>query len=122
MTKGEGHPTSSENRAMPRSLLLTGYGLTRRDFADVVVSGRRVALHPSARRGMTASRRVVERMIREKRLVYAVTTGVGSLSTEHIDPAQARKLQLNVVRSHCCGVGEPLNIAETRGLMLLRAN
>jgi len=61
-------------------------------------------------------------MIREKRLVYAVTTGVGSLSTEHIDPAQARKLQLNVVRSHCCGVGEPLDVAETRGLMLLRAN
>jgi histidine ammonia-lyase len=107
---------------MPRSLLLTGHDLTRRDFAEVVVSGRRVALHPSARRAMTASRRVVERMIGEKGLVYAVTTGVGSLSTEHIDPAQARKLQLNVVRSHCCGVGDPLDIAETRGLMLLRAN
>ncbi len=107
---------------MPRTLLLTGHDLTRRDFADVVLSGRRVTLHASARRTMSASRRVVERMIREKRLVYAVTTGVGSLSTEHIDPTQARQLQLNVVRSHCCGVGEPLDIAETRGLMLLRAN
>src|SRR5215469_2862786 len=104
---------------MPSTLLLTGHDLTRQDFADVVLSGKRAALHTKSRRAMSASRRVVERMIREKRLVYAVTTGVGSLSTEHIDPSQARKLQLNVVRSHCCGVGEPLNIVETRGLMLL---
>jgi len=107
---------------MSSTLLLTGRDLTRDDFAEVVLNGRRVALHASARRAMTASRRVVERMIREKRLVYAVTTGVGSLSTEHIDSADARALQLNVVRSHCCGVGEPLGVAETRGLLLLRAN
>ncbi len=107
---------------MARTLLLNGRNLTRGDFADVVLGGRRVGLHPDARRAMLASRRIVERMIREKRVVYAVTTGVGSLSTEHIDPAQARQLQLNVVRSHCCGVGEPLTIPETRGLLLLRAN
>src|SRR5271169_4570824 len=107
---------------MPKTLLLTGHDLTRQDFADVVLQGRRVGLHASARRAMSASRHVVERMIRERRVVYAVTTGVGSLSTEHIDPAQARQLQLNVVRSHCCGVGEPLDIEETRGVMLLRAN
>jgi len=107
---------------MTRTLLLNGHDLTRQDFADVVVDGRRVGLHPDARRAMIASRRVVERMIREKQVVYAVTTGVGSLSTEHIDPAQARQLQLNVVRSHCCGVGDPLSMPETRGLLLLRAN
>jgi histidine ammonia-lyase len=107
---------------MPKTLLLTGHDLTRQDFAEVALRGRRVALHASARRAMKASRHVVERMIREKRIVYAVTTGVGGLSTEHIDPGQARKLQLNVVRSHCCGVGEPLDVAETRGVMLLRAN
>ena len=107
---------------MSRSLFLNGRDLTRRDFAEVVLGGRLVSLHPSARRAMIASRRVVERAIREKRVVYAVTTGVGSLSSEHIDPAQARDLQLNVVRSHCCGVGEPLSVAETRGLLLLRAN
>jgi histidine ammonia-lyase len=107
---------------MSRLVLLTGSDLTRQDFADIVQRGRPVGLSPKARRAMTASRRVVERAIREKRVVYAVTTGVGSLSTERIDPAQARQLQLNVVRSHCCGVGEPLSIAETRGLLLLRAN
>jgi len=107
---------------MPRTVLLNGHDLTRQDFADVVLGGRRIGLHPDARRAMIASRRVVDRMIREKQVVYAVTTGVGSLSTEHIDPAQARQLQLNVVRSHCCGVGDPLSVPETRGLLLLRAN
>src|SRR5437762_3309336 len=61
-------------------------------------------------------------MVREKNVVYGVTTGVGSLSTERIDPAQARRLQLNIVRSHACGVGELLDAAETRALLLLRAN
>jgi histidine ammonia-lyase len=71
---------------------------------------------------MEHSRALVERLIAEKQTVYGVTTGVGSLSTERIHPEQARQLQLNIVRSHACGVGEPLDVAETRGLLLLRAN
>ncbi len=107
---------------MPRTLLLNGANLTRRDFYDVVLKGRRVALAPRARRAMMKSRAVVERMIAEKRVVYGVTTGVGSLSTERIEPQQVRELQLNLIRSHACGVGEPLDAEETRGLLLLRAN
>lgn len=107
---------------MSSTLWLTGRHLTRQDFYEVVLEGRRVALHPRARRAMERSRAVVERMIRQKRTVYAVTTGVGSLASERISVRHARELQLNVVRSHACGVGEPLDRAETRGLMLLRAN
>jgi len=107
---------------MARPLLLTGHNLTRRDFYDVVLRNRRVSLAPRARRAMEHSRALVERLIAEKQTVYGVTTGVGSLSTERIDPEQARQLQLNIVRSHACGVGEPLDAAETRGLLMLRAN
>jgi histidine ammonia-lyase len=107
---------------MPHPLLLTGFKLTRADFYDVVLGYRRVALHPRARRAMRKSRALIERLIAEKQIVYGVTTGVGSLSTEHIDPHQARKLQLNIVRSHACGVGSPLGAAETRGILLLRSN
>ncbi|HEV2492514.1 MAG TPA: histidine ammonia-lyase [Terriglobia bacterium] len=106
---------------MPRTLRLTGHDLTFDDFYDVVLRARRVTLDPRAARAMIRSRRLVERMIARKRVVYGVTTGVGSLSTEHIDPDQARQLQLNVVRSHASGVGEPMSVEETRGLMLLRA-
>ncbi|MCJ7504589.1 MAG: aromatic amino acid lyase, partial [Acidobacteriia bacterium] len=85
---------------MARPLLLTGKNLTREDFYAVVLENRRVALDPRARRAMQRSRALVEKMIREKKVVYGVTTGFGGLSTEHIAPAQARQLQVNLVRSH----------------------
>ncbi|MGA3166558.1 MAG: histidine ammonia-lyase [Terriglobia bacterium] len=107
---------------MPRTILLNGRRLTRTDFYAVVLENHRVGLSRRARLGMQRSRALVEKLIAEKQVVYGVTTGVGSLSTERIDPAQARELQLNVVRSHSCGVGEPLGVAVTRGLLLLRAN
>jgi histidine ammonia-lyase len=107
---------------MPRDLNLAGHDLTPRDFYQVVLENRRVKLSPRARQAMTQSRQLVEKIMQGKEAVYGVTTGVGSLSTERIDPAQARELQLNVVRSHACGVGEPLDARETRGLLLLRAN
>ena len=107
---------------MARDLQLTGRDLTRGDFYQVVLEDRRVRLSPRARRAMAQSRELVEKIIQGKEAVYGVTTGVGSLSTERIEPAQARALQLNLVRSHACGVGEPLDVHETRGLLLLRAN
>jgi histidine ammonia-lyase len=107
---------------MPGPILLTGYKLTRDDFYNVVLDYRRVAISPVALRAIRRSRAVIERMIARKEVVYGVTTGVGSLSTEHIDPHQGRQLQMNIVRSHCCGIGEPLPAAETRGILLLRAN
>jgi histidine ammonia-lyase len=71
---------------------------------------------------MQASREVIERVIREGRIVYGVNTGFGKLSDVHISPSELEQLQLNLVRSHSCGVGPPLSEPETRALMLLRAN
>ena len=107
---------------MAGQLQLTGNTLTRRAFEEVVLQNRRVTLHPRARRAMARSRALVEQLIAGKQVVYGVTTGFGALSTERIAPEQARALQLNLVRSHACGVGDPLGIAETRGILLLRAN
>jgi histidine ammonia-lyase len=107
---------------VPRALLLTGRDLTPEGFFGVVLEHRRVSLDPRARLAMERSRRLVDRMIEGRDVVYGVTTGVGSLSTARIEPEKARQLQLNVVRSHACGVGEPLDQPETRGVLLLRAN
>src|SRR5436309_5801324 len=107
---------------MPRPLALTGNTLTRDDFYEVVLRDRRVVVSPQAKRVMARSRAIVEKLIAEKEVVYGVTTGVGSLSTERIEPDKIRQLQLNLVRSHACGVGEPLSAEETRGLLLLRAH
>jgi histidine ammonia-lyase len=65
---------------------------------------------------------VIEAVLREKRVVYGVNTGFGKLSEVHIPASDLEQLQLNLVRSHCCGLGNPLSEAETRAMMLLRAN
>lgn len=71
---------------------------------------------------MKASRAVVEDILARGETVYGVNTGFGKLSDIHVAPEQLRQLQLNLVRSHCCGIGKSLSIAEVRAMMLLRAN
>src|SRR5207249_7171919 len=96
--------------------------LTLEDFRNVVCEFRPVQLADAARQRVAASRAVVDRLVQENRLAYAITTGVGKLSDVRIDPSQNRELQINLIRSHCVGVGEPLSTDETRAMMLLRAN
>ncbi len=71
---------------------------------------------------MRRSRAVVERLATGADAVYAVNTGVGLLSDVRVPPGDLEKLQRNLVRSHAAGVGEPLGRAETRAMMLIRAN
>jgi len=71
---------------------------------------------------MDASRAVVERLMAEGRPIYAMTTGVGELAGERISREQSAQLQVNIVRSHCAGVGPPLSEAVVRAMLLLRAH
>jgi histidine ammonia-lyase len=81
-----------------------------------------VALAPQAHEKMLASRAVVDRVVVSGKTAYGVNTGFGELAEVRISQEQVRQLQLNLVRSHCCGVGAPLSETETRVMMLLRAN
>jgi histidine ammonia-lyase len=101
---------------------INGNKLTLDELRDVVYERRPVLLEAEARVKVSAARAVVEKLVRENRVAYAVNTGVGKLSDVHIEPAQNRQLQVNLIRSHSCGVGEPLSTEETRAMMLLRAN
>ena len=103
-------------------LPLSGNDLTLEDLRQVVYDRREVALASDARKKVDAARAVVDKLVKENRLAYAITTGVGKLSDVRIDAAQNRQLQVNLIRSHCVGVGEPLSQEETRAMMLLRAN
>lgn len=103
-------------------LELDGQQLTLEEVARVARGGERVTLAASARERMEASRRTVERIVAESRVVYGVNTGFGKLSDVNVPADELRELQLNLVRSHACGVGEPLSEEETRVMMLLRAN
>ena len=101
---------------------LSGQRLTLEQIADVARGAEQVALAPEARERVEASRRVVEKITEEGRVVYGVNTGFGKLADVHIAPTELRELQLNLVRSHACGVGPALSEDETRAMMLLRAN
>ncbi len=104
------------------SLEINGNDLSFDELRQVVYERRPVALAGAARKKVAAAREVVEKLLRENRVAYAINTGVGKLSDVHIEPAQNRQLQSNLIRSHSAGVGEPLSQEETRAMMLLRAN
>lgn len=104
------------------SVLINGNDLGFEDLGLVISRQSSVALAKEAREKVVAARAVVDKLVQENRLAYAITTGVGKLSDVRIDPAQNRQLQINLVRSHAAGVGEPLSVEETRAMMLLRAN
>lgn len=71
---------------------------------------------------MKASRAAIEKLIGAGGAVYGVNTGFGKMAATRISPDEISQLQLNLVRSHACGVGAPLSEAATRGMLALRAN
>jgi histidine ammonia-lyase len=68
------------------------------------------------------AREIVDRVVRQHDVVYGVTTGFGKLSEVAIPHERLAELQVNLVRSHAAGVGDPLPEREARAMMLLRAN
>jgi histidine ammonia-lyase len=86
--------------------------------------GREVSFPPEARAGVMRSRAAVDAIAEGGEgapRVYGVNTGFGALSETRISPADVRKLQQNLVRSHATGVGPDLPVDQVRGMMLLRA-
>lgn len=101
---------------------LSGQPLTLEEIAAVSIDQINPVLSQDASQRIQAARNVIEDVIRQGRVVYGVNTGFGKLSDVHIPPSEIEALQLNLVRSHSCGLGEPLSEEETRAMMLLRAN
>src|SRR5438045_5093856 len=99
-----------------------GQRLSLARIAAVASGHESFFLSNSARQRVEKSRLIVEKIVAEGRTVYGVNTGFGRLSDMRIDPSELRALQLNLVRSHACGLGPPLSIAEARAMLLLRAN
>jgi histidine ammonia-lyase len=104
------------------ALHINGNDLALEDVREVATERRAVLLAPDARVLVDRARAVVDEIVASNKVAYAITTGVGKLSDVRIAPDQIRELQVNLVRSHSVGVGEPLSIPETRAMMLLRAN
>lgn len=104
------------------TIQIDGEHLTLAQLLDAALRGCRAEITASARERMKASRAVVERVVESGATVYGVNTGFGKLASVRISREKIQELQLNLVRSHACGVGAPLSETETRAMLLLRAN
>src|SRR3979490_1398834 len=104
------------------SIALTGHDLTFAQLYEVALRGEKIAIAAAAVERMKASRAVVDRLVASGETAYGINTGFGKLASVRISSEQVKQLQINLVRSHSCGVGAPLSETETRAMMLLRAN
>ncbi len=89
---------------------------------EAVARGAPVRISEAARRRVERARDFVDRQFALGEAIYGVTTGFGRLANISVDPADAAALQLNLVRSHAAGTGEPLDVASVRAASALRAN
>ncbi len=107
---------------MSDPLLLNGQPLVLDQLLDVALHGRPVSLAPEALPRIRASRAVVDALLAGGGTAYGINTGFGKLSDVRIESGQVQALQRNLVRSHACGIGEPLPEHAVRAMLLLRAN
>ena len=102
------------------TVTLTPGATTLAQLEHVWRSGEAARLHEIARDGIEAAAKMVANAAAGNEAVYGVNTGFGKLASVKIAPANTEVLQRNLILSHCCGVGEPLEIATTRLMMTLK--
>ncbi|MEV4754608.1 histidine ammonia-lyase [Micromonospora sp. NPDC049559] len=95
-------------------------GVSPADVLAVARSGATVALDPATVTAMSTSREIVDRIERDGRPVYGVSTGFGALANTSIAPQRRAELQHALIRSHAAGVGAPMPREVVRAMMLLR--
>lgn len=103
-------------------VVLTGNDLTLEQVIEVARHGAEVAIDEKSKEAVHRSRKFVEEIVEEERVVYGVTTGFGSLCKVNISKEDNSQLQENLIRTHSSGYGEPLSEAEVRACMLIRIN
>lgn len=103
-------------------IILNGRDLTLEQLVQVTRNHAVVELADEAKDKIIASRKLVDKFVQEKRVVYGITTGFGKFAEVIIPEDETKELQKNLIMSHSCGVGNPLSEDIARGIMVLRAN
>jgi histidine ammonia-lyase len=104
------------------ALILDGQPLTLAQIEAVAFAACPATIADAAISRVSQSRACIEGILAAGETVYGVNTGFGKLSDVRIAPDKLAELQVNLVRSHAGGVGNPLSEAESRAMLLLRAN
>ncbi len=103
-------------------ILLDGRSLTLEDLVAIARDHEPVAIAGAARDRVSAARAIVEAAAARPAPTYGINTGFGDFAEVVIPPGSLGPLQVNLLRSHAAGVGEPLPIPAVRATMALRAN
>ncbi len=101
---------------------LDGFSLSLDDVVAIADGSEQVRIAPAALLCMETSRAIVDTAMNGTTPIYALNTGVGLLANIRLDANEIEAMQINLIRSHCCGVGSPLSTSVVRGMMLIRAN
>lgn len=101
---------------------LTGNSLTMDEIRRVCYDNDKVIIANFSMEKVIASRLAVEKIVREENTIYGINTGFGKFSDVKIAEEDVVTLQLNLIRSHACGVGEPFQEIVSRAMILLRLN
>ncbi|MFZ5786849.1 MAG: aromatic amino acid lyase, partial [Acidobacteriota bacterium] len=101
---------------------LDGKGLTLEQLEAVARRGGSVRLDAATLERIGGSRRGIEARVEAGEVIYGVNTGFGRLADVQIPAESLARLQLNLLRSHACGVGAPFAEDVVRAMLLLRAN
>tara|TARA_Y100000589_G_scaffold329355_2_gene375637 strand:- start:4912 stop:6417 length:1506 start_codon:yes stop_codon:yes gene_type:complete len=103
------------------TLILDGAPLSIEDVVAVARHGRAVQLGDGLVDALAPTRAAVEQAASGDEAVYGINTGFGALSRKRIDSESNRHLQLNLIRSHAAGVGDPLPVETVRAMLLILA-
>jgi histidine ammonia-lyase len=102
---------------------LNGTNLSLTDVYEIATSREvHLMIAAPAWEGMKRSRQVVLDIVKRGKPVYGINTGFGALASKQVADADLTKLQYNLIRSHCTGVGRPFDRTVTRAIMVCRAN
>ncbi|MBY6051958.1 histidine ammonia-lyase [Cytobacillus firmus] len=101
---------------------LNGNTLTLSEVKRVLFEGVEAAASEESMLRVKNSHEAVKRIVSEEKVIYGINTGFGKFSDVRIDQGDVEDLQLNLIRSHACGVGEPFPESVSRAMLLLRAN
>ncbi len=89
---------------------------------SILYDNCKITLDEEAKKRVIKSRETVEKIVREERIVYGINTGFGKFSDVKIAEHEVNALQLYLIRSHACGVGEPFPELVSRAMIVLRLN
>lgn len=101
---------------------LNGQQLTMEQMASILYGKQKVIISDDAKKRVEKSREAVERIVQQDKTVYGINTGFGKFCDVKIAEQEVSKLQLNLIRSHACGFGEPFSPLVAKAMMVLRLN